>query len=52
MVSANNLFAHCTKEIQIGILGDDLQIIPSLLIDIYRYCDNVKTYAKNCFKSI
>lgn len=36
MTTVNNLFAHCIKETVITRLDDDIQIIGSLSIAIYR----------------
>ena len=55
MVSVNKFFVHWIKEIQKERLGDDLQIIPNLLVDICIYCDNMpkkrlKIFQENLFQ--
>ena len=41
MVTVNNVFAHWVKEIDVKSYGDDLQVAPSTLVDIYQYFDAV-----------
>ena len=42
LITANNFFAHCIKEIDIKRYGDDLQILPSNnAVDIYQYSDTI-----------
>ena len=55
MVSINKFFVHWIQEIQKERLGDDLQIIPNLLVDICIYCDNIpkkrlKMFQENLFQ--
>ena len=51
MVTINYIFAHWIKEIVIRKLGDNLQRIPSLPVDIYRYSNAMlKLMSKDALK--
>ena len=44
IIPVNNFSAHWIREIKIKRLTDNLQIIPTFPIDIYRYSDSVLKY--------
>ena len=52
MVSVNKFFVHWIRENQKERLGDDLQIIPNLLVDISRYCGNMPKKCSKIFQEV